>query len=593
MQMFRKNIIKAITTTSLLLLFSSLLFAVNSQKHYSYNDDTFQDVLNLCIIAGVTPPSSATPVTGEELLIALERIDRDKLSQKMQNEYDRLKNEIDGPTAVFSSGVFKVNVDPTVSIEAYLQSASDWWISSNDWTLPYRDRLKGIELPVEIGISDYFFGEAVPEISMLMTQPNLERNTSAMGFGHVFSYNWDLTGIGLQRSMPVVAGAVIGNEYLHFYIGRDRQSIGNGYTGNLIVGDNFVYQNMMKFAIHTRPFTYNLSMTIFDSQRRTEIAAYDPFSSTQLNNTTFNGKQQYRIVNNYQITLFDKATISLNFACLFDSNFDIRMLNPFQIMHNLFNYTTFNNNDYGNGAALEANNFFGLSFNYSFLPGWNMYLEIAVDQFQLPGEESSTATEPPNAIGGLLNFTNVTELDKGILKSHIEVAYTSPNLYLNEKYTDGNGNIAHNPSEEYEFYDWNQDLILGNSIWSANDLSYSGYTDGPDTFAIQIGSEYKSPNWSITGIVKYKMHGQQGIRWHENQDQTIHYSTSVWDLALTGVIEHSLILEARTSVEICDGVDMRIVLAHIERFNNRNNEGEHWQDTQCSVGFTLSPMDWF
>ena len=106
MQMFRKNIIKAITTTSLLLLFSSLLFAVNSQKHYSYNDDTFQDVLNLCIIAGVTPPSSATPVTGEELLIALERIDRDKLSQKMQNEYDRLKNEIDGPTAVFSSGVF-------------------------------------------------------------------------------------------------------------------------------------------------------------------------------------------------------------------------------------------------------------------------------------------------------------------------------------------------------------------------------------------------------------------------------------------------------------------------------------------------------
>lgn len=590
---------KCITLRKILLSCVILLFlineinAVNTQKQYTGTSEEYNDVVNLCILTGTALPSSMTPVSGRELLMALERIDYETLNQNLRQLYDSVYKRLSEPEIILDLDPFFINTTPSIGLETYLHSATEPWMSSNDWTNPYRDRLKLAELPVEIGLSDYFYGRVIPDISMQLSQetgdPNREGDTE---FNKLFTTNANLS-IGMQRSMPLVSEAVIGTDYLHLYIGRNRQSLGLGYTGNLMLGDNFIYQDFAKFTINTNYFTYNLSLTVFNTQKNTPISAYSPLGSTKLNSTTFSGKKQYRVINNYQINLFDKATIYLNFGNLFDSEFDLRMINPFYIMHNIFNFTKFGGNDYGNGAAIEANNHFSLALSYPFVPGWSLYLEAMIDQFQLIGENSSTAKEPPNALGLLLNLTNASIINEGILKTHAEVVYTTPSLYLNEKYVDEEGNISHDRNDSSTDYYWNQDLIVGYNTWWGDDLSYSGYIYGPDSLVFQLGADYEKDNWNIKGTFTYKIHGERGIRWHENQDQSVCDTGSVWQLGLTGTLEHSFITEIRAGWDITDGVSMRFILAHIDRLNNRNNEGIYWQDTQFSIGVTLHPLEWF
>ena len=584
-----KRLLISLLTLHLLL---SSLSAVNIHKQFTANSEEYKDVVNLCILTGTALPSSMTPVSAKELLLALDRIDYNNLSKALKELYDSAYKKIAGPQSNINLDPLFISTNPSLGIEAYAQTQSDTWLSSNDWTNQYRDRLKLVELPIEIGISNYFYGRVIPELSLQFTQPMGENREGFTEFNKIFTTNIDIRK-GTQRSMPLVSEAVIGTDFLHLYIGRNRQALGLGYTGNLMIGDNFIYQDFGKFTIHTNYFTYNLSITVFDRQKNTLIDEYTPLGATKLSSTSFNGKKQYRVVNNYQINLFDKASIYLNFGNLFDSDFDFRMINPFYIMHNIFNFTSFGGNDYGDGAAIEANNHFSLALSYPFYPGWSLYLETMIDQFQLIGETTSAALEPPNALGFLLNLTNVTSLDNGLLKSHFEAVYTTPSLYLNEKYMDKEGNISHNRESDSTYYYWNQDLIVGYNTWWGDDLSYSGYIYGPDSFVLQIGTSYEKKNWSIGASFTYKIHGQRGIRWHEKQDQTVFYADSVWQLGLTGTLEHSFLSEIKSEWTPCNGVGLRFIFAHIDRINNRNNEGTYWQDTQFSIGIILHPLEWF
>lgn len=581
-----RKTIRTITLIALLFCVICQLSAVNTQKQYTNQSKEYILTKQLCLLAGVSGPSTATPISGDELLIALDRINPATLSTESREKYYKLKASIKEPDNLISYGVFNATTEPSINFETYIQTSDNPELSNQDWLVKYKDRLDMITLPVEIGISDYFYGEAEVELAK-------QFYNYGHGFSQYFSTNYSLD---MQKSMPYVADAVIGTPYLHLFVGRNTQSIGNGYTGNLMLGDNFLFQDFTKFSIHTSPFTFNLSLSFFDTQKNSEIGKqWEYGDGTQLNNFSFSGPQQIRIVQNYQITLFKKATVYINFGSLFDAQngFDLRMLNPFIILHNYFDYTSFNGNNYGDGAAIEANNHMSFALDYTFLPGWKVYFEAMIDQFQLAGEHSSIAVEPPNAFGLLLNFTNISEIDGGYLTSYIEGVYTTPNLYLNEKYTDGTTISHDNVDGRYNQYYWNQDLILGNSIWWGNDISYTGYQYGPDTIVVEIGNEYEKDTWLIGGKLHFRMHGEQGIQFHKNQHSNIYNSDSVWNIGLTGDIEYSLIAQIYGEWSPMDYLTFRANIAHIEQFNYRNNPGNYFQNTQFVFGIIFKPVNIF
>ena len=58
---------------------------------------------------------------------------------------------------------------------------------------------------------------------------------------------------------------LIRNDYINFTAGHYPHSMCNGITGNLLVGDNFYYQEIITLSFMSR-FTYNISVTHFNQQ---------------------------------------------------------------------------------------------------------------------------------------------------------------------------------------------------------------------------------------------------------------------------------------------------------------------------------------
>ena len=77
----------------ILLVMGVSLFAGN-QKLYDAFSPVYKDVVTLCRVSGVVGPSSATPITADELTMAIERIDINKLDSYYKAILDSVNKEL-------------------------------------------------------------------------------------------------------------------------------------------------------------------------------------------------------------------------------------------------------------------------------------------------------------------------------------------------------------------------------------------------------------------------------------------------------------------------------------------------------------------
>ncbi|MGI5872512.1 MAG: hypothetical protein ACOX8T_10820 [Bacillota bacterium] len=322
----QRNII--LFSICILLLACSPILCANEQKTYAVHTVEWQMVSDLCRLAGVSGPSSAGPVTGRELLIALDRINRGLLSPEEQALYDDLLSQISSPTKLLSVHDFSFSLVPEVSVEGYFHqkdysSYDDTNLMEQDWLIPYRDRTPFLSGELELWFGDSIYGNATYFAKRIAKNSFLSP---------VATSNLTLDfGDGVQPRMPQKAGIAIGNSFANLSIARDRLSIGTGRTGNLHVGDNFNYQDYLKLDLASDVFTYSLSLTHFDQQTGT----------TTLEKFRFSGPHQIRVVHRYAMTFANRFTLGLNEGVMIqsDSAFDFRMLNPFMFLHNWDNYS--------------------------------------------------------------------------------------------------------------------------------------------------------------------------------------------------------------------------------------------------------------
>ena len=238
---------------------------------------------------------------------------------------------------------------------------------------------------------------------------------------------------------------------------------------------------------------------------------------------------------------------------LTDSPFDFRMLNPMMIVHNWCNNKESISWESGNGD--ELNNVMGFELEYAFYPGFLASAQVLIDQFRLPVEKTSTV---PSAFGLLGNVMYVTALGNGSLESHVELAYTSPYLYLNYKTLDGNDMYMLDHIVGYSF---------GNG--SPAEVSYSGYGYGPDALVISLGSDYLSyDGWTAGGSLTYMAHGEYGKEsWRKmnNRDDADPSTPS-------GIVEHTLALEINGSYALLDNLKLTAGLYASMKWNYHNQK---------------------
>lgn len=446
------------------------LGAVNTAKMYTYEDDISFRVRQLCIRSGVLYPS-AYPVSGEELLKALDTISSDY----RDSEFDTLYNEILSPFVLYGDQTAAADLSAEVNFSAYIH---DGKVPS--YLLPdYRDIPPMAALTGEAGFSNtFYFVLEFMEKDSICSFP-VKTNWSTL---------LDNRSSGFTQSyQPFRVGMNAGNSYFSFQIGRNRQSFGRGITGNMMVGDNFSYQEYMKFSVFSSFLKYNLSITHFDNQTGPET--FDEFR--------LNGMHSLRVVHDAALSYGDFIEFRVYLGASFESDnaLDWRLLTPFNIIHSFNNFSE----DAAVKPGDEANNIMGVELTWMMAPGWKTDIQVVMDQLQLKYESTDSV---PNAFGFLFNIENSTRLGNGNITSYFEAAITQPWLYLNWKYNEGDGRKIPN---------YNYDHVFGYGISGGSEIGYSGYMYGPDTLVLSAGAEYRASNWKAALSLLYYVHGDHGI----------------------------------------------------------------------------------
>lgn len=482
----KKTIHKVIAIIMTLFAVSPVM-AENLQKTYTVRDEAYVRVDSLARRAGVLGPSSFSPMNARALVIALERIDTASLSLQDKTEYHALMTMLEDGDMIYTSDILKIELELDLNLNANFTDYEEFDYSTSQ---EKNDRREEVLIPYRYDdpmlsiYPKFFFGDSVYIEGDFSSGNNSSRPyESSLGWIH---------GGNSVPFTPFKAGLSVGNDYISLIIGRYPHSMGSGVTGNLVVGDNFLYQEVGTLSFLSNHFSYNMSLTRFDQQDLYDI---DTPESVNFSRLEFTGRQQMRSVHRMDATFFDKLRFALDFGTIYNSSygFDMRYFFPFVLQHNYYNYT----NATPKESYDEANNIMGITLEYVPVKGLSMMAEFVLDQYQLPGEDPDSV---PIAYGVMANIKHSASARKGQVNSYIEGVYTNPFLYMNRKEgTDGT-------------IDVNLDYFVG---YSQNDsYNFAGYVYGPDAIVFSLGSEYTRYDrlWSIGGRLLYKIQGDNRIK---------------------------------------------------------------------------------
>ena len=133
-----------------MLVIGVSLFAGN-QKLYDAFSPVYKDVVTLCRVFGVVGPSSATPITADELKMAIERIDVTKLDSHYKALFDSVNQDLK------SNDDFSFDYDLTISPQIFYSKDYEK-IEQKEFFIPFNDQDPFISfgLKLEYGDSAFF-----------------------------------------------------------------------------------------------------------------------------------------------------------------------------------------------------------------------------------------------------------------------------------------------------------------------------------------------------------------------------------------------------------------------------------------------------
>ena len=184
---------------------------------------------------------------------------------------------------------------------------------------------------------------------------------------------------------------------------------------------------------------------------------------------------------------------------LLNSDFELRYLNPFMLMHQFGSW-----NDYRSKLTEEEWKKYGegrfcayLAFTLEWIPFKNLRfygLYAQNEILDLGGSREDSALSVPDSLGGQLGCEFDIPLKNGYLKNWIEGIYTSPFLYVKQ-------------SPEWSLYRSRIDMQAPDKKDEV--ASWMGSPFGPDCFAVTFKSSYEPfEKWKLDAGYLFKIHGE-------------------------------------------------------------------------------------
>jgi hypothetical protein len=497
-------------------LYAENLYAQNLQQVLPLDSEAERLAGVLLLFQGRARPFASSPRPQGELLCEVNRIDEDALPPAGIAAYRRLRELIAGrfgqgspvqracwPIGTGSAGLYApekpetllastepakeralvfrqekgliFTIRPELSIEGYLQTRGN----ETEWEYPFEKRRPLVSLPLELWVGNHIYG--LLDLSIRKINPVFPGVEDTV---EPFPYSNLPTDIRtIDGNLPFRAFLAFGSDSWEAQFGRDRISWGNGRTGNLILGDNPLFYNVLRFTLRGQFLKFSTLWANMES--------YTPTGNG--GNLETGGGAVPRVERNLlghrlEVRLWDRINVGLTEAVVIATpSMEMKYLNPLMIYHSWYLEETKLNII----ASLEA--------EAVVIPGLSLYLQAAVNQFTLPMEVGKEyAKGEPDAYGFIAGVENVQALGPGFLTAGIEGALTSPWLYIHRTY-------------QTQFF-YTQMIMAENVGHRVIVEKPLGYPTGPDTLAFSITADYWVPlQYRFTGAFLLQWRGRNSF----------------------------------------------------------------------------------
>ncbi len=495
----KKNII-------LILILILALFSISAHTNnaivFDPEDSIYSDMDALYSEASLVRPSTKRPWSESEVRMMLERVDLTSLSSYGEELYRKIENRVNSGLRWNFGEDLGVNVGFDTTAEMYAHTNSEEFTTEYDWERTYDERKSFLKLYVEFTSGDNFYTTSdlhfrhnrVDRLdtftqystseggrlskdgyvgSYKFTDPNLYFISWSNQFASSFMTNIFFDTTHFSFIWPRRAVFSFGGKNWNFSVNRDRLTLGNASSSNLLVDDH-TFSDYARLTFFSNYFKYDFVMLFMNSI----VKSGEPM----------NEESRAYLIHTLEFRVLDRVSFTLSENVMYRyKTLDLEYLNPSFIYHNL------NNRDMFNAFAY-------LDINVLVTKGFEFYGQLGIDQAQAPNEDDSQ-TSSYGIIGGLRYTTNLKD---GTLTLYGEYAKTTPMLYRRDK-VDFIRNTRYN--------------AVAGTAYFVNCFDYVGFTYGGDTRMLELNAEYASiHNWDVTVFSRFVQKGEVNIYTSHNSD---------------------------------------------------------------------------
>ncbi len=375
----------------------------NRQRIIPLDSPLYEEIDRLYLLNGLALPSTARPWSEQEALLNLKKLPLTKLSEQESESFKIIDMELSDDIDGGERGGLAYRISGEINIEGYLKGNED----REEWEHGYEGRKPLLTVPLEGWFSENLYSTidlTLKEEYRAVTEVD-NNNTNIPS---------SLT--QLDWYFPFRSFISFGGESWNIQAGRDNADWGMGQTGNLLLSDYSDFYNIIRFTTFWEKFKYTAVYIGLDSWLTDEEKEIDE-TENGLAGGYYNFKEQYKalLAHRLEFRTTEQLNISFNESIIFGNKYiNITELNPVFVFHNLFSP------EYSNAMiSMEA--------DYTPIKGLNIYLQYALDEFQIPGYEDEDTR--PAADGVMTGFRYIEPVKSGYLTFSGEFALTDPYLY--------------------------------------------------------------------------------------------------------------------------------------------------------------------
>jgi hypothetical protein len=496
-------------------------------------------------------PSGNGPWSAEELSLYLSTY-----SGSVSNSHAyRIREALHSSLKELPDTQFSIKPSITTNLEFYAHTSQfAEFDEDEEWIIDYSDRKPLVNIPLVFLIGHNFYGYM--EITARNNRFYYGTDSTKPFFSEPFSTNFifDNSLMNIDATFPWRGFLSTGGKNWNVQIGRDRLNWGHGVTGNLLLSDHLDYHEFGKLTLFGEKGKFTFLLASFDPLNTNDYA------------------HSYLIAHSFEYSPHPKLLLGVTEAMKYGGEtFNVKYLNPFMFFHNYY-------------IPDYSNSFLTIDANYTPIPGFNMYSQLAIDEITAPGEHSQSAGGNPPAYGIIAGVRHVIFKNNTLIRNTLEFAYTYPFLYLrNYKDPPINFIVGHRQ------FTRDKGIVI--------DADFLGYEYGNDAIVADFKTEVVLPSdTTLTGEFFYMAHGthDQYTTWETTPLANEAVTPTEFEHTSTAngeknAVEHTFALTGAVQHPITDWLTGSITCSNIFILNNANIKSEGFvHDMQLVMSVTAT-----